>query len=45
MLKYEYKNAVIHIEKPTEEQLINIRKSTEIFLQRILKERNRNDIK
>lgn len=45
MLKYEYKNAVIFIEKPTEEQLVNIRKSTEIFLQRILKERNKNVVK
>ena len=38
MRKYVFKNAVVYITKPTEEQKDNIRKATEKFVQRLAKE-------
>ena len=38
MLQYEYENAIVRITKPREKHLINIKKSTEIFLRKILEE-------
>ena len=43
LLKYEYKNATVYIDKPTEEQLENIRKATERFLKRVIKEQTENE--
>lgn len=43
MLKYEYKNATVYVTKPTEAQLENIRKATEIFLKRVMKEKVQNE--
>lgn len=45
MLKYEYKNAIVYITKPTEKHLENIRKATEIFMAKVLKERMRNEFR
>lgn len=38
MRKYVYKNATVYINEPTEAQLENIRKSTERFVRRLIKE-------
>lgn len=38
MKKYEYDNASVYITIPTEEQVENIKKSTEKFLTKIVKE-------
>jgi len=38
MLKYEYENATVYITEPTEEQIENIRKATERFAKRLVKE-------
>lgn len=38
MKKYVYKNAIVYITKPTEEQKENIRKATERFVNRLAKE-------
>ena len=43
MLKYEYKNAIVYITKPTEKHLQNIRKATEKFMQRVMKEKIQNE--
>ena len=43
MLKYEYENAIVYITKPTEKHLKNIRKATEKFMQRVMKEKNQNE--
>ena len=43
MLKYEYKKAIVHITKPTEKHVINIRKATEKFMQRVVKEKIQNE--
>ena len=37
MRKYVYENAIVYITEPTEEQLHNIRKSTERFVQELVK--------
>ena len=37
MRKYVYENAIVYITEPTEEQLENIRKSTERFVQQLAK--------
>ena len=37
MRKYVYENAIVYITEPTEEQLKNIRESTERFVQRLAK--------
>lgn len=42
MLKFTYKNATVYITKPTEKHLQNIRKSTEKFMQRVMKEEIQN---
>lgn len=42
MLKYEYKNATVYITKPTEAHRENIRKATEVFLKRVIKEEIQN---
>ena len=38
MRKYVYENAIVYITEPTEEQVENIRKATERFVQRLAKE-------
>lgn len=43
MLKYEYENAVVYITKPTEEHIKNIRKATERFMNKVIKEQIRNE--
>lgn len=45
MLKYEYKNATVYITKPTEKHIENIKKATEVFMQRIIKEELQNGIR
>lgn len=42
MLKYEYKNATVYITKPTEKHLKNIRKATEVFMKKVIKEELQN---
>ena len=37
MRKYVYENAIVYITEPTEEQVQNIRKSTEHFVQQLAK--------
>ena len=43
MLKYEYENATVYITKPTEKHIENIRKATEVFMKRIIKEQIQNE--
>lgn len=43
MLKYEYENAIVYITKPTEKHIENIRKATEVFMKKIMKEQIQND--
>lgn len=43
MLKYEYENAIVYITKPTEKHVTNIRKATEKFMQRVMKEKIQNE--
>lgn len=43
MLKYEYKNATVYITKPTEKHIENIKKATEVFVKRIIKEDLQNE--
>ena len=43
MLKYEYKNATVYITKPTEKHVENIRKATEVFMKKVIKERAYNE--
>lgn len=42
MRKFVYENATVYITVPTEEQLENIRKSTKIFVQNMMKEQMKN---
>ncbi len=42
MLKYEYENATVYITKPTEKHLDNIKKATEVFMKKIIKEQIQN---
>lgn len=34
---YHYKNGIVSITKPTEEQYINIQKSTEKFMEKVIR--------
>ena len=43
MLKYEYENATVYITKPTEKHIENIKKATEVFMKKVIKEQVRND--
>lgn len=43
MLKYEYKNATVYITKPTEKHIENIRKATEVFMKKVIKEEMLNE--
>lgn len=43
MLKYEYENATVYITKPTEKHIANIRKATEVFMKKVIKEDMQND--
>lgn len=43
MLKYEYKNATVYITKPTEKHIENIKKATEDFMKKVIKEDLQND--
>lgn len=43
MLKYEYENAIVYITKPTEKHIENIRKATEVFMKKIMKEQMQNE--
>lgn len=45
MLKYEYENATVYITKPTEKHIENIKKATEKFMRRVIKEELRNENK
>ena len=38
MKKYEYENATVYITIPTEKHLANIKKATEVFLKKAVKE-------
>lgn len=38
MRKYVYENAIVYITEPTEEQIQNIRRATERFVNRLAKE-------
>lgn len=38
MLKYEYENATVYITKPTEKHIENIKKATEDFMKKVIKE-------
>lgn len=38
MRKYIYENATVYITEPTEKHMNNIRKATEIFLKKVVKE-------
>lgn len=42
MLKYEYKNATVYITKPNEKHIENIRKATEVFMKKVIKEEIQN---
>lgn len=42
MLKYDFKNATVYITKPTEKHLENIRKATEVFMKKVIKEELQN---
>lgn len=42
MLKYEYKNAIVYITKPNEKHLENIKKATEVFMKKVIKEKIQN---
>ena len=39
MRVYKYQNATVYITEPTEEHLKRIKKATEVFLKRVVKER------
>lgn len=39
---YRYKNATVYITNPTEDHLKRIRKATEIFLKKVVKEKIQN---
>ena len=42
MIKYEYENATVYITKPTEAHIKNIKKATEIFVKKAMKEQIQN---
>ena len=43
MLKYEYENATVYITKPTEKHIENIKKATEVFMKKVIKEQIQNE--
>lgn len=43
MKRYIYGNATVYITEPTDEHLRVIRKSTESFLKKVIKEKNKNE--
>ena len=43
MLKYEYENATVYITEPTEKHIENIRKATEVFMKKVIKEQIQNE--
>ena len=43
MLKYEYENATVYITKPTEKHIENIKKATEVFMKKVIKEQMQDD--
>lgn len=43
MLKYEYENATVYITKPTKKHIKNIKKATETFMKKVLKEQIQNE--
>ena len=43
MLKYEYENATVYITKPTEKHIENIKRATEVFMKKIIKEQIENE--
>ena len=43
MLKYEYENATVYITKPTEKHIENIKKATEDFMKKVIKENIQNE--
>lgn len=45
MLKYEYENATVYITKPTEKHIENIKKATEVFMKKVIKEEIQNGIR
>ena len=45
MLKYEYENATVYITKPTEKHIKNIKKATEIFMKKVIKEEIQNEVR
>lgn len=44
MLKYEYENATVYITKPNEKHIENIKKATEIFMKKVIKEEIQNGV-
>ena len=42
MLKFTYKNATVYITKPGEKHIFNIKKATENFMRKVMKEKIRN---
>ena len=45
MLKYEYENATVYITKPTEKHIENIKKATEVFMKKVIKEEIQNGVR
>jgi predicted kinase len=43
LLKYEYENATVYITEPTEKHIENIKKATEQFMQKVIKEQIQNE--
>ena len=39
---YKYKNATVYITEPTKEHIQRIKKATEVFLKKVVKERSQN---
>lgn len=45
MLKYEYENATVYITRPTEKHIENIKKATEMFVKKVMKEEIQNEVR
>lgn len=43
MRKYEFENATVYITEPTEKHIENIKKATEMFAKRVMKEKMKNE--
>ena len=43
MLRYDYENATVYITKPTKKHLENIKKATENFMRKVIKEELQNE--